>query len=75
MTYAWEAAGRFKSGRVSLKIEIARYGSESGGFTAGGLLVLAAKEVDELVILWTCMTVLNERGAIYMPGLCLASHD
>ena len=82
MTYTWEAAGRFKSGRMSLysvaaakKIEVARYVSESGGFTAGGSLVLVTKEVDELVALLTCMAVLNQRDAFYMPGIYLSSRD
>jgi hypothetical protein len=82
VTYAWEAAGRFKSGRMSLynvtragKIEVARYESESGGFTAGGSLVLVTKEVDELAALLTCMAVLNQRDAFYMPGLYLSSRD
>jgi hypothetical protein len=81
-TYAWETAGRFKSNRMSLykeivgkKIEVARYESESGGFTAGGPVVLATKEVDELVTLLTCMAVLNQRDAYYMPGLYLSTRD
>jgi hypothetical protein len=81
-TYAWETAGRFKSSRMSLykaigdkKIEVARYESESGGFTAGGPVVLVMKEVDELVALLTCMAVLNQRDSYYMPGLYLSSRD
>jgi len=81
-TYAWETAGRFKSSRMSLykaivgkKIEVARYESESGGFTAGGPVVLATKEVDELVALLTCMAVLNQRDSYYMPGLYLSTRD
>jgi hypothetical protein len=81
-TCVWETAGRFKSGRMSLykaigdkKIEVARYESESGGFTVGGPVVLATKEVDELVALLTCMAVLNQRDSYYMPGLYLSSRD
>lgn len=81
-TYAWETAGRFKSSRMSLykaiggkKIEVARYESESGGFTAGGPVVLVAKEVGELVALLTCMAVLNQRDSYYMPGLYLSTRD
>lgn len=81
-TYAWEATGRFESGRMSLysitgakKIKVARYESESGGFTVGGPLALVTKEVDELVALLTCMAVLNQRDAFYMPGLYLSSRD
>lgn len=77
-TYAWETGGRFKSGRMSLfkavvakKIEVARYESDTGGFIAGGLLVVETREVDELVALLTCMAVLNQRDAFYMPGLDL----
>lgn len=79
-TYVWETGGRFKSGRMSLykaigakKIEAARYESDSGTFIAGGLLVLETREVDELVALLTCMAVLNQRDAFYMPGLDLGS--
>jgi hypothetical protein len=57
------------------KIRVARYESESSGFTAGGPLVLVMKEVDELVALLTCMAVLNQRDAFYMPGLYLSSRD
>jgi hypothetical protein len=81
-TYAWETAGRFKSSCMSLykaigdkKIEVARYESESGGFTAGGPVALVTKEVDELVALLTCMAVLNQRDSYYMPGLYLSSRD
>src|SRR5271168_1587155 len=81
-TYAWETAGRFKSSRMSLykaiggkKIEVARYESESGGFTAGGPVVLVTKEVDDLVALLTCMAVLNQRDYYYMPGLYLSTRD
>ena len=81
-TYAWETAGRFKSSRMSLykaiagkKIEVARYESESGGFTAGGPVVLGTKEVDDLVALLTCMAVLNQRDSYYMPGLYLSTRD
>lgn len=79
-THAWEASGRFKSGRMSLhkaagakKIEVARYESDSGAFTAGGPLVLETREVDELVALLTCLAVLNQRDAFYVPGLDLGS--
>ena len=82
VTYAWETAGRFKSSRMSLykaiggkKIEVARYESESGGFTAGGPVVLVTTEVDELVGLLTCMAVLNQRDSYYMPGLYLSTRD
>jgi hypothetical protein len=77
---AWETGGRFKSGRMSLykaigakKVEAARYESDSGTFIAGGLLVLDTREVDELVALLTCLAVLNQRDAFYMPGLDLGS--
>jgi hypothetical protein len=79
-TYAWETGGRFKSGHMSLykavgakKIEVARYESDSGVFTAGGVLVLETREVDELTALLTCMAVLNQRDAFYMPGLDLGN--
>lgn len=79
-TYVWEAGGRFNSGRMSLykaigakKIEVARYESNSGTFIAGGLLILETREVGELVAMLTCMAVLNQRDAFYMPGLDLGS--
>jgi hypothetical protein len=77
-TYVWEAEKRFKSGCLSLykavaakKVEVARYESDTGGFVAGGPLVLETREVDELMALFTCMAVLNERDAFYMPGIDL----
>lgn len=80
--YVWEAQERFKSGRMSLykvvagkKIEVAKYESDSGGFTVGGLLVLETREVDELVALLTCMAVLNQRDAFYKPGLDLGNRE
>jgi hypothetical protein len=79
-TYGWETGGRFNSGRMSLykasgakKIEVARYESDSGSFIAGGLLALETREVDELVAMLTCMAVLNQRDAFYMPGLDLGT--
>jgi hypothetical protein len=53
------------------KVDVARYESDTGGFVAGGPLVLETREVDELVALFTCMAVLNERDAFYMPGIDL----
>ena len=77
-TYAWETGERFEPGRMSLykatgakKIEVARYESDSGGFTVGGPLVLETREVDDLIALLTCMAVLNQRDAFYKPGLDL----
>jgi hypothetical protein len=57
------------------KVRDARCESKSAGFTAGEPLVLVTKEMDELVALLTCMAVLNQRDAFYMPGLYLSSRD
>jgi hypothetical protein len=80
-TYVWEAEKRFKSGCLSLykavtakKVEVARYESDIGGFVAGGPLVPETREVDELVALFTCMAVLNQRDAFYMPGIDLGGN-
>jgi len=79
-TYVWEGRKRFESGRMSLyecvagkKIEVARYESARGGFRVGGPLAVEVREVDELVAVLTCMAVLSQRDAFYMPGLDLGS--
>lgn len=59
--------------RGAKKIEVARYESDSGSFIAGGLLALETREVDALVAMLTCMAVLNQRDAFYMPGLDLGT--